>query len=66
MDPVEQKIVAFERSLSTQEAIVGELSEQIDNTVQENEEITRAAKGMITELGRALREELQALVGRIG
>ncbi|KDP34416.1 hypothetical protein JCGZ_12697 [Jatropha curcas] len=58
MDPVEQKIVALRRSLSTQEAIVGELSEQIDNIVQENEEITQAAKGMITELGKALLEEL--------
>ncbi|KDP32219.1 hypothetical protein JCGZ_13826 [Jatropha curcas] len=65
MDPVEQKLIALEQSLSPQEAIVGELSEQIDNIVQENEKITQAAKGMITELGRALQEELQALIGRM-
>ncbi|KDP40887.1 hypothetical protein JCGZ_24886 [Jatropha curcas] len=54
MDHVEQRLTALEQSLSSQEPIVGELSEQIDNVVQENEEIIRAAKCMIIELGRSL------------
>ncbi|KDP23071.1 hypothetical protein JCGZ_01166 [Jatropha curcas] len=64
-DPLEQRVKALERSLSTQEAFAGELSEQLDNVVQKNEEVTRVAKDMITELGRALREELRALANEV-
>ncbi|KDP24402.1 hypothetical protein JCGZ_26608 [Jatropha curcas] len=62
---MEQRVRALEQSMNSQEAFVGELSEQLDNVVQENEEITRAAKDMILELGVALRQELQALANEV-
>lgn len=41
---------------------MGDLSDQIDNIVQENAEISRAAKAMIDEFGRSLGRELRSFL----
>lgn len=45
----------MEERTSKVEADVGNLSEQLDNLMQENAEITRAAKAMIEELSSTLK-----------
>lgn len=47
----------MEERTSKVEADVGNLSEQLDNLMQENAEITRAAKAMIEELSSTLKGE---------
>lgn len=42
-------------------SVVGELSDQMDNIVQENAEISSAAKAMIEEFGRTFGGELRSL-----
>lgn len=64
-DPMERRITTLERSLNAQEAVISELSEQVDNAVQESGEIARAAKEMIAAFGKALKEEMQALANEV-
>ena len=64
-DPMERRITTLERSMRAQEAVISELSEQIDNAVQESGEIARAAKEMIAVFGKALKEEMQALANEV-
>lgn len=60
-DSMEKRIVVLEHALAAQEGVVGELSEQIDNVMQENKEITRATKGIIVELVRSLEGIIHSL-----
>lgn len=60
-EPIESRVAGLERSLANVTTTIGELSDQVDNLIHENVEITKAAKTMIEELGRSFRGELRSL-----
>ena len=60
-ETMESRVADLERGLANVTMTVGELTDQVDNLIHENLEITWAAKSMIKELGSAFKGELRSL-----
>ncbi|KAI4313258.1 hypothetical protein L6164_026249 [Bauhinia variegata] len=60
-ESLEPRVASLESHMEGVRTSVGELSDQIENLILENREISRVAKAMIEELGRTFRGELRSL-----
>jgi hypothetical protein len=57
-ETMESRVVGLERSITNVSSAVGDLSDQVDNLIHENAEITRAARSMIEDLGRTFEDRI--------
>ena len=60
-EPMESRVAGLEKDLATATSTIGELSDQVDNLIHGNSEITMAARAMIDELGKSFTGELRSL-----